>query len=563
MGKNLIPYPYSDTTKVSGGITFTDNGDGTITVNGVATGNAYFNVFYYGKLTGVAAGDTVKLTGCPSGGSKDTYYITMQGATDTGSGAEFIVADWMIKDPAIELYIEIETGTTMNNAVFKPRLEKITSVGDKLLEIAENQEKVYQAGKDFMVDETTIIEKTVTGVGSVTVDDVSEAKHEVGVKVKFDGKNYLPIEAFSDDYETDPPKGLSIKRTGDTYAINGSNETGEVLENMYLIATTIINEDGGWATIDPSKKYRYFTNLSKYNDDFYNFFCYVDAYTADSNNITSFELKDGDVVPVSENIYWEIYIGMNIEQGATFDNVTFSPKIMCEDDISTTLTVTGSTSTKTYPINPDGTVSDVYSQCPKMTLATDGAQTDIEVKYHQSFGQKNTQDVFWDMFQQNGERNDYQRAFAYWSDDFYAPKYSIVCGDGNTNSCSQMFLNATITDTKVPISIIGARFENTFQECKNLTTIPLLKLEGVTRITTPFYHCYELVDIVFDGAIPLSIAFNHCTKLSDATVQSIVDRLADLTDKTSQTLTVHATVGANMTEAQKATIIAKNWTLVY
>lgn len=41
-GKNLLPYPYSDTTKTVNGITFTDNGDGSVTIAGTATGGAYF-----------------------------------------------------------------------------------------------------------------------------------------------------------------------------------------------------------------------------------------------------------------------------------------------------------------------------------------------------------------------------------------------------------------------------------------------------------------------------------------------------------------------------------------
>jgi hypothetical protein len=41
-GKNLIPYPYYDTTRTTNGITFTDNGDGSITVKGTATADAYF-----------------------------------------------------------------------------------------------------------------------------------------------------------------------------------------------------------------------------------------------------------------------------------------------------------------------------------------------------------------------------------------------------------------------------------------------------------------------------------------------------------------------------------------
>ena len=45
-GKNLLPYPYQDTTKTDGGITWTDNEDGTITVNGTntSTGTKYFNL---------------------------------------------------------------------------------------------------------------------------------------------------------------------------------------------------------------------------------------------------------------------------------------------------------------------------------------------------------------------------------------------------------------------------------------------------------------------------------------------------------------------------------------
>lgn len=55
----------------------------------------------------------------------------------------------------------------------------------------------------------------------------------------------------------------------------------------------------------------------------------------------------------------------------------------------------------------------------------------------------------------------------------------------------------------------------------------------------------------------------HCSLLSTDTIQSIIDGLADLTGGTAQTLTLHATVGAKLTDTQKATITAKNWTLVY
>lgn len=44
-GKNLLKYPYIETTKTSLGITFTDNKDGSINVSGTATGAAYYNLY--------------------------------------------------------------------------------------------------------------------------------------------------------------------------------------------------------------------------------------------------------------------------------------------------------------------------------------------------------------------------------------------------------------------------------------------------------------------------------------------------------------------------------------
>jgi hypothetical protein len=44
-GNNLLPYPYADTTKTHLGITFTDNGDGSVTLNGTSTNFATFDLW--------------------------------------------------------------------------------------------------------------------------------------------------------------------------------------------------------------------------------------------------------------------------------------------------------------------------------------------------------------------------------------------------------------------------------------------------------------------------------------------------------------------------------------
>lgn len=51
-GKNLLHYPYDHTTKTEKGVTFTDNGDGSITIQGTASGDAWFHLMKYdiGKL---------------------------------------------------------------------------------------------------------------------------------------------------------------------------------------------------------------------------------------------------------------------------------------------------------------------------------------------------------------------------------------------------------------------------------------------------------------------------------------------------------------------------------
>ena len=54
IGKNLIPYPYMYTTRTVNGVTWTDNGDGSVTVSGTATG--YSDFFF--KIMSIAPNTT-------------------------------------------------------------------------------------------------------------------------------------------------------------------------------------------------------------------------------------------------------------------------------------------------------------------------------------------------------------------------------------------------------------------------------------------------------------------------------------------------------------------------
>ena len=80
-GKNLIPYPYKETTKQENGIFFDDNGDGSITICGTATADATF-VLYNDSIAGwpVPVGTTIAFGGV-DGSTKDTFHFFVTGTS--------------------------------------------------------------------------------------------------------------------------------------------------------------------------------------------------------------------------------------------------------------------------------------------------------------------------------------------------------------------------------------------------------------------------------------------------------------------------------------------------
>ena len=136
-GKNILPYPFADTTRTIYGITFTDNKDGTIALNGTSTFSTTTSIadFYLCRNISISAG-TYTLSGCPSGGSTYKYRLMMSikksgGTTayssDIGQGYSFTVDT----DATVTLTIRIggEIGT-VSNLVFKPQLEKGSTATD-------------------------------------------------------------------------------------------------------------------------------------------------------------------------------------------------------------------------------------------------------------------------------------------------------------------------------------------------------------------------------------------------------------------------------------------------
>ena len=130
---NIEPiYPYADSPEKDdethggnvymNGITFTDNGDGTITVNGNASANADFYLMRNKELT---AG-TYGISGCPEDAGDAVYFIAKVGDKTYVAiqpGEHFEVTE----GTSVSLWIRVKSGATVSDLKFMPQFKQYYS----------------------------------------------------------------------------------------------------------------------------------------------------------------------------------------------------------------------------------------------------------------------------------------------------------------------------------------------------------------------------------------------------------------------------------------------------
>ena len=132
-GKNLIEYPYADTTEMLNGITIVDNGDGTLTLNGTATTNFAFNIINarYHMWDGLKKGNTYTMELQAEGNYSGSFSLTCNYYyNETSSYSAWLSANVnksntkLIPEDMIGLrsYIYIYSGATFENTILKPQL---------------------------------------------------------------------------------------------------------------------------------------------------------------------------------------------------------------------------------------------------------------------------------------------------------------------------------------------------------------------------------------------------------------------------------------------------------
>lgn len=184
-------------------------------------------------------------------------------------------------------------------------------------------------------------------------------------------------------------------------------------------------------------------------------------------------------------------------------------------------------------------------------------------------GKKSQYDEFWDVFQDYGNRRDYTYGFAGnggWDDDVYNPKYEIIVGA--EYGIGLFRENRKITDTKVPIRILGKGANYVFRNCRALVRIPLYEVTEDVLHTNSFEHCEALTNITVGGVIGQDISFADSSLLTFKSLSSIINALKDLTDTgLTRILTLHAKSkeSLNSTSEGRALIAMatdqKGWTI--
>ena len=122
-GKNLLQNTAQTTT--DGNVTFTVNSDGSVSLSGISSTEV--NFYIYSGFAFPKTG-TYKLSGCPSGGSTNTYrlFATNYGG-DTGSGLTINVTN---TSTTASIRINIKSGVDTSGLVFKPQIEVGSTASD-------------------------------------------------------------------------------------------------------------------------------------------------------------------------------------------------------------------------------------------------------------------------------------------------------------------------------------------------------------------------------------------------------------------------------------------------
>lgn len=232
--KNLLNPTLQTTTQH--GVTFTNNGDGTYTLNGTTTAKIYLSV---GAIsTVINNGKTFKLTGCPVGGSTSTYMVSITDtvnpesvATDYGTGAIKTIKKFDNKDVTY-IFIIIESGVTLNNVVFKPMLtSNLSATYDDFVPYTGDGDTLTADVAKIKNDLSDLKDGTTPVAKAVADEDGNNIKSTYATKTGLDTKVNIadPVftGSFSQNRDADSAIGMQSHAEGSGTVASGMQSHAE------------------------------------------------------------------------------------------------------------------------------------------------------------------------------------------------------------------------------------------------------------------------------------------------------------------------------------------------
>lgn len=159
--KNLLKN--NAVTQTVSGVTFTINDDKSITVNGTATAQISFLI---SRKVGLGIGNYI-LTGCPSGGSQNTFYLTAYASSAWLKSPDFGSGCRIENKTVTHVVISIASGYTANNLKFYPMLRD-----------ADITDSTYEPYQPSLIDRCLLKDTAGINLGhaqssSITIDNLS------------------------------------------------------------------------------------------------------------------------------------------------------------------------------------------------------------------------------------------------------------------------------------------------------------------------------------------------------------------------------------------------------
>ena len=219
-------------------------------------------------------------------------------------------------------------------------------------------------------------------------------------------------------------------------------------------------------------------------------------------------------------------------------------------------------------------------------------------------GKQAGQNEIWDYATNYGEKTDYSGVFSSWGMEYFHPNRKIIptsanSGSSTFNGCKKLkkieatyfdfsqkergtsnqqgyyftFYNCSVLEE---IEDIGMQadygYYTTFGGCPKLHTIAKIRADEQTIFSNTFAYAYALTNVEFEGVIGKAISLQHSTKLSKASITSLINTLSTTTSGMSVTFSKTAVNkafetsqgakdGADSDEWKTLIATKSNWTI--